>query len=638
MMAANTVLSSIIIDNIILLPSYKIELDNFMEFINYRMREMIKEVRYSLVNKPLEIKQAIYPIKDILNSIIRKKNSDIIDYHDILKYIENHYSDLYKLISLSISDYREEVDNLFKNNILVYDKDPLGMNISPSVIIANAEDNWFPLLCRVRPEENKRYANFMDALTIEYILAINQEFRKRKENKVVTLITGSEALYKVLKEQDKGEIIIGKRKIPLLRRPELFWVMLLSSYSINNCRTMRKHASKDLEIIDKLLVSIRSLLSCYSRKPNREYDKIANREIRYIEDYIKKYQNIDMANKDNILQERIQNHILKRMDINKIKEKRVTQSINALYKLMESDNFIESINIVADKINNDIDSIHCKIEAMAFIKLRIYLLTRTADISYMVEFNDEKIRSIYERIIDNTDIDGAINDLNKIRQDNGIEKYPEICLLTAYLLEKEGNLDSAENELRRVRVRSLLNKKKFIQNMIYARRKLYNFAILGCDVLVKNKPNNPRYYIQRAYYIWLAIKQGTPNIKYSLQNAIDDLIIAIDLSCGNNKILRVIYFDMVLIYAEMGKTKKIEKAFNELIAIRKYGIEGPLYDFAKGVLFLSKYEFEKDEEKAAHYINIAKESIDKAYQKVPWSDLFLEYKNKIYRKILKSVG
>ena len=636
-MAANVIFSGLILDNLILLPPYKIEIEKTLLFLRNTVYGLQDRLLASITERKNKIKISLAPIKKILERFNRKEQLDTTDYHKVVGYIKENYFDLFKLLCMAIRDYSGTVDRLFKKKFMVAPSEPLACKIPTETLVVRSEETWFPSLCRIRPQENKRCANFLDALGLEYIFTINEMLREACRDEAIIFITGCIPIYKALNESGKStKVVVGGREISVLQPPELFFTLLSSVSSIDNCARVREDSEGVQRRIKDFQSTIKDLLTMFPYGENIEY--ITGETVK-IEKYLQSFINLDVANKTPKFQDQIKNHLfVDSLSFMGDPQARLRQLVERFLSVLRRDDLFGELSSVVENLCSQIKENTQEVGTMSSIRLKAYTKTRTPETSYMIEFEDEKIQSIHKRIIEGDGLDDAVEELFEIRNNMKKRKdHPEVFLLTAYLFEKEYYQPGAHRELdlalHQIGARSLRKKIQFIRNMVFCCQKNFKKALAGCKELIEEEPENPKYWIQKGFFIWRALRRKREKKKelndYTLEDAINSMETACKLAKGNDCLLRVIYNDLSVFYSEAQKVKEANRAFSKLMNLKRAGKEGPLYDFAEAVLNFHMAIQTKDADSYQSYIEKAKSAIKKAREKNKLDEIYREYEKEI---------
>lgn len=623
-LVANTILSGIFIKNCLLLPPYKVELDDLFTFMQSRTDQAYTRLTQSLESRIIKIDASLRELQPILY----KFRNDIFltngDYQFLSDFIRSNYHDLFTLLSMSVVDFKRQLESLFGESITLFRADDFHLSTSFEQIIRRAEDHYFGILNEERPKISKRYANFLDAIALELISDINTNFRVNHRNEVLFFLTSSSSMHRAYSryhQQLISQSLAGMDHLHL-KRPEPFWALLLFAPTLSDISSVKSALGEASVKIKKMQSACINLIKiCKKSRKDSDFEYVSD-QLSLLESDLRAMLNLDMASKELTFQERIQERFFAAGQHSLSEAQRESKEwLDSFLRIMTEDNVIKSLKAMSDSMYKRFTNRMYLVETLAFIKLITFIRSKSPDFGYMLSFDDPVVNALYQSIIYGTKVKSAVDELFSIRKDVSIKGHIEVYLLMAYLYDKAKKVKCAHDELDRMSFEvtdvKLNQKITFMRNMVLASGNRIQEAILGCRDLIELSPENPRYYIQLGYYLWNLAKQNKGQEADLLEQAIESMEHARRLSSSCSKpLLRVIYHDLTIFYAEAAKIREAENAYLQLDLLKTEDSSGCLYDFAKAVLLFRKFQYDpRHSEKSL--LKEAKLAISRAYEHNP---------------------
>ena len=242
----------------------------------------------------------------------------------------------------------------------------------------------------------------------------------------------------------------------------------------------------------------------------------------------------------------------------------------------------------------------------------------------MIDFDNPNVSKIYNNVISNeeyltsTKLKEGMEQLYSLLFGTDQPPY-EAYLLYTYFLSKEKLYYSAIDILNNIDFNDLspieAGKVIFIKNIILS-GKDHNYlvrAIKNCEEQKIKDPDNPRWYIQKGFFIWRGIK-NMQHFPYSKTHICDEWIAGVEIAERTNchKIVRIGLADLCLYFFEEDNLDDFEEYFLKLKEYQKDTVEGPVWIFIKALNnWLRARDVENVNDKMPFYTK-SKDQINKA--------------------------
>lgn len=631
-------------NKLILLPPYQIEA---WDFIYLERKRAKKAYDYLIGSQVLNFKDwaSSELNNDDIRSIVENIGNDTeisnSQRKQILLHMKEHFTDLFNLAVIAISDPHTLLQSLLKNKLVFLSEAELDIDLDDEETIRNSDD-YLSMITKLRSSnEYKRRSSsssYYDALALSYVEEINKYFKNNNRKEVVLLLTRSTNVLEVAEESER-KVELENYRSNFAVDSELFLTYLQFCKTkipeIDTYETV-KYAAYLLSEYVRHKDGFEKLKNGKHDKSVENIIKWANDKLPEIDKTLRDWTNLEFISKDEKLLREIHEKFLNKTNTmlektNSILNERLKRVLYIFFKIAQDSE---------QKIGDQIEDLKEHLMSVMgtgrgelcrfFLHLYPFNKSRTTGTGYMLEFNDPRVADIYNTIV--TDIKAQRDQINdqvailcEILSDLN-EPNEEAQLLYCYFLAKEKN---AEKEAlrninffsQRIKDQKIIDKYLFIKNMILARNeKTVPQAMKNAGEMISRNNDEPRYYIQKAYFLWKypnykqqeSLIEEDENPEMLLSKAIEKA-----KEPERNNIIRVALCDLMTISLQNEEYDKTQKHYDELQKIKKLNADGPAYYFADGLHLWAYARIEENFEKKRNLLNDAYENIKTANDKFP---------------------